>query len=128
MGELASFAVFGILIVHFVFDFILQSHKMATNKSKSNKWLTKHVAVYTGGLFVSYVWFLVSGFILTYPMFIGWVLLNGVLHWITDYFTSRKTSKYFGEGDYHNGFVVVGFDQLIHYACLIGTAELFLRF
>ena len=122
-----SLTIIGLLFVHFVFDFILQTHEMAINKSSSNKWLTKHVAIYTGGLFVSYIWILVTGILLSYPVFIGWVLLNGVLHWITDYFTSRKSKYYFSKKDYHNGFIVVGFDQLIHYVCLFGTLELFSR-
>ncbi len=42
-------------------------------------------------------------------------------HWITDYFTSRWTSKLYAKGDIHNFFVVVGLDQFIHYTTLLGT-------
>jgi hypothetical protein len=37
------------------------------------------------------------------------------MHFATDYVTSRIAKVFFDSGDYHNGFVVVGFDQILHY-------------
>ncbi len=61
-----------------------------------------------------------------FPVAIGyfilvWAVVNGVLHFITDAITSRITSKLWQKNDMHNFFVVVGFDQLVHYACLFIT-------
>lgn len=103
----------GLVWVHFVADFALQTHKMATNKSTSNKWLASHVGTYT----------LVLGLVcaLSPVLTIWYALVNGVLHFITDYFTSRAASKRYKEGKIHDFFVVVGFDQALHMTAFILT-------
>lgn len=107
-----------ILIVHFLADFALQTHEQATNKSSSNKWLFYHVGTYT--LMWSVVWFVLpinSGALNP----IGWlmfVLAIGLPHFGTDWLTSRIGKPFWKSGDMHNGFTVVGFDQVIHYMCL----------
>jgi hypothetical protein len=62
------------------------------------------------------------------PILLMWlifVVINGVLHFITDFYTSRLTSYFWSIGDRHNFFVVVGLDQLIHCFCIIITFFLF---
>jgi hypothetical protein len=98
---------------HFVADFVLQTHKMATNKSTSNAWLTSHVATYTG------VFVLVS--LLSPAITVMYAIVNGVLHFATDYFTSRITSRLYKEGRIHDFFVVIGFDQALHMSAMILT-------
>src|SRR5207244_2316309 len=66
------------IAAHFVFDWLLQSDRMALGKSKSNSILSEHA-------FVATVWALPVG----YPFW----LANFIAHWITDYLTSRMTSK-----------------------------------
>jgi Na+/phosphate symporter len=90
---------------HFVGDFILQTSYMATNKSKSNRVLTTHVLVYS------------LPFLLFGPLF---ALITMVLHFMTDWVTSRITSKLWWYEDKHWFFVVVGADQAIHFTCLFG--------
>lgn len=53
-------------------------------------------------------------------MCLVFALITFVLHTVTDYFTSRITSKFFNpvdgeDPDFHNGFVVIGFDQVLHH-------------
>ncbi len=111
-----------LLVVHFVADFMLQTHWQAQNKSKSNDALGRHVGVYTLVLGTAATLIFLKYSI---PAVLAWTALNGALHFATDYFTSRWTSKLYAKGDWHNFFVVVGLDQLIHQFTLAGTAVWF---
>lgn len=102
------------MFVHWIADFRHQTDEMARGKSKSNYWLSVHAGIYTAIMALG-----ACVFIPTFWAWVAWVAFNGAAHWVTDYFTSRASSKYFAVGDYHNGFVVVGFDQWIHLACLM---------
>ena len=112
---------FLILVFHFVGDFLCQSDKMAMNKSTSNSYLTLHVLIYTAVIGVlPFAVYAVSDIMIYWY----WVAINGVLHWITDYFTSRLTSYLYKKEMRHWFFVAIGFDQLIHYACLLFSYQL----
>jgi hypothetical protein len=97
---------------------VLQTHWQATNKSKNNHALVAHTAVY------SIVWFVGAPLILPLSVCIFFVAITFIAHTVTDYFTSRWTAKLYARGDVHNFFVVVGFDQLLHYIQLFYTYEL----
>jgi hypothetical protein len=106
-----------ILFAHWVADFICQTHWMATNKSKDWNALYQHVAVYSIVMTIALAWML--------PQLWGiFFVITFIMHFITDAITSRITAWLWAKGDVHNFFVVVGFDQLIHYATLIGTVLL----
>jgi len=93
--------------VHFVADFMLQSDAIALAKSSDNQILTWHVFLY------------IIPFLLIFgPIF---ALLNFMLHWITDYFSSRATAKLYKAGKRHWFFVVIGLDQALHYTALFTT-------
>ena len=100
-----------VLFAHFIGDFILQSDWMAQNKSKSNKALLIHVAVYSLPLFL-----------------FGWqfAILNAVIHGAIDYMTSRIASQLWADKQVHWFFVVIGFDQFLHTACLLTSYSLLL--
>ena len=113
------FIIFSILIIHFIADFVLQTSWQATNKSKNNIALTKHVLVYSS------VWLLASmlyGQITeNYLIVFLFPLITFICHWITDYITSRVNSHLWSKGETHNFFVSVGFDQVLHYVQLFLT-------
>ena len=92
--------------IHFFADFICQTDYMAINKSKKNLILLVHVLVYC-------IPFLIFG--------LKFALINAVLHFITDWFTSRITSYLWKKEQRHWFFVVIGLDQAIHMTCLFLT-------
>jgi hypothetical protein len=130
---------FLIVLNHFFADFLCQTDKMAVNKSKSIKWLTIHACTYiiamcpmglcldhsTYGHFIGWGWGVGS----------SWLAMNLILHWITDFFTSKLTSYLYlrGESDptgtfmggsfRHWFFSVIGADQVIHAGCLFFTYQ-----
>lgn len=100
-----------LLVVHWIADFVLQTHWQASNKSKNNIALGQHVLTYTIAFFFT-VPFIFNIEDNLYKQWLIFIAINGILHFVTDYFTSRVSSKLFG--DWHNFFVVIGLDQLIH--------------
>lgn len=117
-----------LLIVHFMADFVCQNDWMALNKSKSWAALLAHCAIYAL-CFVLWGW--------------TFVTITFALHVVVDFITSRITShlwfmvpsvygsdpslwmwKVRTPSTRHWFFVTVGFDQLIHYACLAWTLKI----
>ena len=95
-----------LIAVHFLADFVAQTRWMGINKSSNNLILLVHVSVYT--------MFLV-------PFGLRFALLNGLLHFITDYYSSRASNHYYKEDDMYGFWTVIGLDQAIHMACLFTT-------
>jgi len=118
-----------ICLAHYVADFVFQTDWMAQNKSKTNYPLFVHVCTYS-----------VVIFLILFPFFhdeiklILFAFLNGILHFIIDFFTSRLSSKLYREGKLGSKtipnfgfFSVIGLDQLLHYICLFTTYGLILK-
>ncbi len=99
-----------ILLAHWIGDYVFQTSKMAMSKSYHLTWLLLHVGVYTAVLFVF------SLFLFPVKVAIGFFLVNGILHGITDFFTSKLSSKY--QKNPRIFFPILGFDQLIHMVTL----------
>lgn len=135
-----------LLAVHWVADFCLQTHWQASNKSSNNTALIQYVGVYTCALFFATPIIFPGADFSHARLWTEFVVLNGVLHFATDYATSRVNSKLFADQletiiqhssrgwpdrertalaigfNPHNFFVSVGFDQLIHQITLAATA------
>lgn len=100
-------AILAIVWIHYLADFLCQTRWMAENKSKSNQALGAHIAVYTAWLFLFFG-----------PLF---AIVNGTIHFLVDYNTSRVTSKLYKQKKYGPFFAVIGLDQAIHFTCLFVT-------
>jgi len=98
--------IIAIAWIHFVADFILQSNYVAINKSRYISQLFKHAIIYA-------MPFLMLG--------IKYALINGVLHFIVDYFTSSITTYFYARDKRRAFFITIGCDQAIHTTCLILT-------
>jgi hypothetical protein len=116
---------FFIVLIHFIADFIFQAEEWATNKSKSNSALLKHVGMYT------IIWAILGVFIFSEPLqYFTFLLVTFAAHFTTDYFTSRIVSKKFANQEYGSpipnfgAFTVIGFDQVLHYGQLFLTYHL----
>ena len=98
-----------ILFLHWIFDFVLQTNKMALNKSKSFSALLDHCLVYS-------LWAFCVG--LSFSN--AWTLYSLLLwsHFIIDGITSRITSYLWKKEKRHWFFVTIGLDQFIHYATI----------
>jgi len=117
-----------ILIAHFVADFIFQPHFIAVSKSYNIKHLIYHIIIYALAFFIIfglswYFMFYIIGFTITAEVWLqmafGITIVNSVLHYIIDYFTSNISGYFWKKQDYHNFFVIIGFDQLLHISLLI---------
>ena len=109
-----------ILMIHFLADFVLQTDSQAKLKSSNVNALYCHTFTY------SLVWWMASSLIL--GIFDGTIFafITFATHTFIDFITSRIGKSYWEKGDYHNGFVVVGADQVLHYLQLYYTFKLLL--
>jgi hypothetical protein len=116
---MSSLEVLSILFIHWVADFLFQTEKMATMKSKDTNWLLIHVSVY------SFTWFFIGAFFdpVKSALFFG---ITFICHFLTDYVTSRWTSKLYKNSKFYgfpSFFSVIGLDQWLHYFQLIISYE-----
>ena len=139
-------AVFLILIIHFIADFVLQTDKQAKGKSKNWSDLLSHTYTYSCIWLIPVMILFPNGWSTSHYVLASLTFgtITFVCHTITDYFTSRLNSKLWSQAtfwqnsfnkekygeDYcskmsgkytHNFFVSVGFDQLLHYTQLLLT-------
>ncbi len=85
---------------HFIADFVLQSERMAVNKSKQWRALTEHVLTYSAVFWILCGW--------------KFALITFGCHFLTDAATSRVNAKTWANKNTHWFFVGVGFDQWTH--------------
>src|SRR5688572_9431656 len=115
-----SLFILYLLAVHFVADFLFQSHYMSINKSKDNRVLLWHVGIYSLTMYVGAILLGLERqnqeIVISAMAFSGWLFMS---HLITDYFTSRWTSRLYKHARWHDFFCVIGFDQLLHAAQII---------
>ena len=119
--KIQLFLVLIIVWCHFIADFLLQSDKMATNKSKSFKWLSIHA--------VAYGWVITVIGMLTIGMERGFIfgMVNWLMHGAVDYWTSKGTAILWQKKEVHWFFCLVGFDQALHMTILTVSAAYLIK-
>lgn len=103
------YTILALVWLHFLADFILQTDKMAVNKAGSLAWLGLHVGVYTACFLFMGIYF---------------ALVNGALHFLVDFVTSKCTRHFNAKGDKRKFFMTIGFDQALHLSALLLTVRL----
>lgn len=113
-----------ILMIHYVADFRMQSRHIAETKSKCNKSLSIHVLLYVATFLIAGLVHFATGNNVDVWKFAEYVVINGLLHWLTDYITSRESTKAYQNSDMEKFWNIIGFDQLIHGVTLYITWEI----
>ena len=112
------------IIFHWIGDFVLQTREMADNKSTSNYYLSMHVFVYSTANIILWMIFMpMFGATYTKETIMLSLVLMFSMHWVTDYFTSKQTSKLYKQQNYHGFFTMIGFDQILHYLQLFAIYQ-----
>ena len=117
-----------LLIAHFLADFVFQTENMKKNKSGSIAVLFLHAFIYTIAFFNIFFLYtlMISYFSLTtitlqhwFQMVVGISIVNGIIHYIIDYFTSQLNKWLWNTKKLNLFFISIGFDQLLHTGLII---------
>lgn len=129
MSWIVIVTVLSIIFFHWVSDFVLQSDEQAKNKSTSNRYLLEHILTYTASMTVAITLFqiLILSKMPDLLAVLGFLGITFCAHFITDYITSRVNTKLLNAKKFHEFFVCVGFDQLLHYGQLLITYKLLFK-
>jgi hypothetical protein len=110
-----------VLFTHFLADFVYQSREIATTKSSNNISLLKHVGIYASVFALTSTLDITVFSVLwdnwktaSIDRHIAFIIINVVLHFVTDYFTSRASTQAYKAGDLHRFWCIIGFDQMLH--------------
>jgi hypothetical protein len=127
------------MLGHYVGDFLFQTNNMAKNKSKSIDALFGHTLTYTVTMLMFLAFYTQFRFnygpTIALPLWFIFAIVTLATHTLTDFVTSRISSiifesamKDYKDGfynefgqKYHEYFVVIGFDQLIHFVTIWAT-------
>ena len=115
-----SWIILWILFLHWIADFVCQTDKMALGKSKNWNDLLNHTFTYT--IIMAIGIFPVFATISTPICWFLFLSNTFLIHTVQDYITSRENCKLLERyTSKHNFFVLVGFDQFLHFAQLLLT-------
>lgn len=100
--------------MHVIADFFLQGSKLSKLKALKLPYLFEHVGIYTA--FFAVLSPLLLG--LTIVQGLIFSLINGVFHFVIDYFTGKYKTLYF-ETNESRYLATVGLDHTLHLVILI---------
>jgi len=122
-----------LLFAHWFADFFCQTNWMAVNKSKNFYALVWHCTVYSLVMFV-FFWVVTLNLSLAIKFYCGMYCTHLAIDFVTSRLTSRLFSQWFmcntvnvddvqPRPTLHNFFVVIGFDQFLHFATILGICR-----
>lgn len=125
-----------ILVFHFIADYVCQPSSIATTKWTSIKSLLNHVGIYGATMWIVGMVVYCNPHTGNYSieraeLISDFVAIQMILHFITDYFSSKVIHKAFEDKRYGTefpnigAFTYMGIDQLIHFSCLFIGYSLF---
>jgi len=104
-----------LLLVHWLADFALQTQEQANNKYKDILALGMHALTYGAAMTLA--------IFCIYKTLAGCIVVGCIIfvfsHFLIDMFTSKVTHELYEQKRYHDFFVVIGFDQLLHMLTII---------
>ena len=120
---IAAVTVFTVLVGHALFDWVLQTRKMAETKCNLRTGFWLHILVYAIGLLcmVATVNVLAMLFATPVQLSLAWVIANIHAHALVDAVTSQITSRAWVKKRTKLFWNTIGIDQMIHYICLFGS-------
>jgi hypothetical protein len=110
--SIAYLNLIGLLVAHYVGDFIFQPRFIGDNKSKKPEIMALHCLLYALPF-----WLLFGPEV---------ALATGALHFPVDMLSSQITRMLYKEKQYYGFFSIIGLDQLMHYVVLIYTLHFML--
>lgn len=117
-----------VLVIHFLADFSLQTHMQATMKSTKPLFLIKHTITYSLVWFICFFIYLGlvtdDTFLENLRNSLSFFMITFTAHTLTDFVTSKMVKERFDKEDFHNGFLIIGVDQVLHYIQLFLTVYL----
>ena len=120
--------IISILTAHWICDYLLQSRRMAVEKSSNIKWLLLHVITYSSAM--TFMLIIPLSWIIGKPIFILDVLvlfgIFSVPHLVVDFFTSKAAADFYKDQRYYWFFSILGLDQLLHYVSIFWGIDYFL--
>lgn len=111
--------VLGILLWHWLADFVFQTDWQAQNKSSNWEALLTHTGVYSISWLVPICIYGIITNCNTKIFFL--VPITLLIHTATDYYTSRVNKILWDSKQVHQFFVSIGFDQFLHFTQLLLT-------
>jgi len=107
-----------IILIHFIFDWWLQSRWMANNKSSNWSALAIHCVIYGFGLVL--VW-QVAEFLEYYTITAKWTMVNFAVHLVTDAISAPLNKYLYKTRGEYGLFFGIALDQMIHFTTLFLT-------
>lgn len=104
--DISLLTIILLIWTHTIFDVVWQPDIITENKNESNRFLLKHVIIYSTPFAFFGIWY---------------AIVNGILHFIVDWVTSRVASALWEHQKVHLYFIARVIDHAFHFSCLFIT-------